>query len=101
MDSRLEGIVIEFSRKRYRYTNDDVFEKISYEVNLETLLLRILSLRYLDYNCMNELEVLGIPMAKYISEYRNITEGEARALIDYKYVTSYIVLDVLEFILKR
>lgn len=98
MDSRLEAIVIEFSRKRY---TNDIFEKISYEVNLEALLLRILSLRYLDYNCMNELDVLGIPMTKYISEYKNISESEARSLIDYKYVTSYIVLDVLEFVLKR
>ena len=97
MDSRLEVIVIEFSRKRYSY---DIFEKISYKVNLEALLLRILSLRYLDYNCMNELEVLGISMTKYLSEYKNITESEARSLIDYKYVTSHIVLDVLEFILK-
>lgn len=96
MDPRLENIVNGISQKVH---TDDVLEKITYTVSLETTLLRILSNRYLDYNSMSELEDLGIPITSYIGEYMNISEKEARSLVDYRYVTSYIVLDALEFVL--
>lgn len=98
MNPRLENIINEFSRQKY---SNDVLGGIAYAVKLETVLMRILSFRYLDYNSMAELESLDIPVTKYIGEFKNITEDEARSLIDYKYVTSDVVLDVLEFVLSR
>ncbi len=98
MNPRLDNIINEFSKQRY---SEDVFEKTMYAVGLEDALLRIFTLRYLDYNSIAELELLGIPIIKYIGEFRNITVEEARSLADYKYVTADIVLDVLEFILKK
>lgn len=98
MDSRLENIVNKLSGQR---NTSDPLDIISYAVNLETVLQRILSLRYLDNDSMTELETLGISMIKYISEYKSIRKEEAKALIDYKYITSGVVLDVLDFILDR
>lgn len=98
MDSRLENIVNKLSRQR---NTNDPLDIISYAVNLETVLQRILSLRYLDNDSMTELETLGVSMITYISEYKNIKKEEAKDLIDYKYITSDVVLDVLDFILDR
>lgn len=98
MDSRLENIVNKLSRQR---NTNDPLDIISYAVNLETVLQRVLSLRYLDNDSMTELEMLGVSMITYISEYKNIKKEEAKDLIDYKYITSDVVLDVLDFILDR
>lgn len=98
MDSRLENIVNKLSRQR---NTNDPLDIISYAVNLDTVLQRILSLRYLDNDSMTELETLGVSMITYISEYKNIKKEEAKDLIDYKYITSDVVLDVLDFILDR
>ncbi|MBF0577289.1 hypothetical protein [Dysgonomonas sp. GY617] len=98
MDSRLENIVNKLSSQR---NTNDPLDIISYAVNLETVLQRILSLRYLDNDSMTELETLGVSMIAYIIEYKNIKKEEAKDLIDYKYITSDVVLDVLDFILDR
>ena len=95
---RKEDIISEFTRMAYTM---DILDEISYNTNLELLFNDIQAIGYLDIDYVERLENYSIYFIEVLMKYKNVSEIEAVALINYCYITYDIMLDVLEYHIKE